>query len=113
MQRGIGMTTKNEDEWLRKFYNGTFLVKGWRHHMEEMLKSVPSDKKEQIGCLLDDLGRKIGTEWAKDNNIRKIDTSMLKQWGDDLRAHADKGPDSLVAKIRLINDDVDNILGVT
>ena len=35
------------------------------------------------------LGQKIGHEWARDNNVRVIDTADLEAWGDRLRSSSD------------------------
>ena len=104
------MGTKKEEEWFEKFYDGTVFVQGWKYHMNDMLKMVPADKKEMIRGLLDDFGKKIGYEWAKDNNVRKIDTAMLQKWGDDLRTAGDKGLEALIEKISLLDSEADSIL---
>ncbi len=104
------MVTENEQEWFQKFYNGSFLVKGWKARMEELLSNVPKDEKEQVRELLDALGKRIGSEWAKDNSIRRIDTNKLQQWGKDLELAGNEGPDALVKKIRELDNDADSIL---
>jgi hypothetical protein len=104
------MITASEQEWFRKFYEGTFLIKGWKDRMEELLEKVPPDDREHIRGLLDNLGKKIGSEWAKDNKIRKIDSAMLKHWGNDLNTAGNEGPDALIEKIRLLDSKADNIL---
>lgn len=103
------MDAKNKEEWFRKFYEGTFLVKGWKARMQEILHKIPADKQEHVRELLDNLGRQIGTEWAKDNNVRRIDSSMLKQWGKDLREAGDKGADDLIEKIHAISKEADDL----
>ena len=50
------MRTKEEQQWFRKFYEGTFLVKGWKSRMEEVLQAVPDSEKESVGDLLSNLG---------------------------------------------------------
>jgi hypothetical protein len=104
------MITKKEEEWFKKFYEGTVFVKGWKYHMNDMLQKVPADEKEKIRGLLDDFGKKIGYEWAKDNNVRKIDTATLQKWGNDLRTAGEKGPEALIEKISLLDSAADSIL---
>ncbi len=53
---------------------------------------------------------KIGREWARDNSVRRIDTSMLQQWGEELRAAKKKGPSDLDDAILDIGARVDRIL---
>ena len=78
--------------------------------MSEMLQQMPPEKKEQIRELLESLGKKIGYEWAKDNEIRKINNSMLQQWGHDLRIAAKNGSDTLIARIRFLDSEVNGLL---
>ncbi len=104
------MAIDKEEEWFRKFYKGTLFVKGWKHHMKEILQKTPPDDKEQIRKLLENLGKKIGSEWAKDNKIRKVNSAMLQRWGNDLDRATKKGSDTLIAKISQVDNEVDNIL---
>ena len=104
------MTTKKEREWFRKFYDGTLLVKGWHARMNELLDAVPDHEKESMGVLLAELGEKIGREWARDNRIRRVDTPMLQQWGENLRAAKRRGWDVLAEEIRKIDAELDKIL---
>jgi hypothetical protein len=104
------MRTKEEQQWFRKFYEGTFLVKGWKSRMEEVLHAVPDSAKDSVGDLLSNLGEKIGREWARDNRVRRIDTAMIQQWGEDLRRSKEKGTDILTAEIRRLDAEVDKIL---
>lgn len=104
------MITKHEKEWYRKFQKGTFLIRGWQSRKKEILSSVPTTKKENLGALLDNLGEKIGKEWAKDRSERRIDTPMLQRWGEKLRKSQKKGSDQLVAEIRKLDTEVDDML---
>jgi len=104
------MGTKDEEEWFRKFYEGTFLIKGWRSRMKELLQPFSPDKKEEMRGLLDNLGEKIGREWAKDNRVRRVDTPLLQKWGQDLVSAKRKGPDLLTEAIRNLDIEVDDLL---
>lgn len=104
------MNTKEEQEWLRKFYEGSFLIKGWNDRMKEILQAVPQEYKETIHKDLSRLGDKIGQEWSRDNAVRRIDTDRLKYWGDTLRAAKNKGYTVLEENIRTIEGEVDKIL---
>ena len=104
------MATKKEKEWFRKFNNGTLLVKGWKAQMKELLDDIPDQDKESMGVLLAELGEKIGWEWAKDNNVRRVDTAMLQQWGENLKAAKRRGGDVLAQEIRKIDSELDEIL---
>lgn len=104
------METKREREWYRKFQEGTFLIKGWQSRKKEILDALPASGKKTTDVLLDNLGEKIGKEWARDRHVRRIDTTMLQQWGEQLRKCRNKGSDVLVAEIRKMDTEVDSIL---
>ncbi len=103
------MSAKDEREWFKKFYEGTFLVKGWKIRMKEILQSVRPDGKGEIRSSLEILGEKIGREWAKENDVRRIGTPMLQKWGEQLNT-AKRDPAGLEKKIREIDAEVDKIL---
>ena len=104
------MSVKNEQEWFNKFYEGTFLVKGWKDRMKEILRAAHPENKEEMRKSLDSLGEKIGREWARDNSVRRIDTAMMKQWGEELLAAKKKGADALNENIGKIDAQVNKIL---
>ena len=104
------MSSKQEQEWLKKFYEGSFLIKGWKNQMKELLKEFQGDERDVLNDSLSRLGEKIGREWAKDNAIRRIDTTNLKQWGSNLTSARKKGPEALTAEIRIIAETVDEML---
>jgi len=104
------MTTKEEEQWFRKFYEGTFLVKGWKSRMDEVLQAVPDSDKDTVGELLSNLGEKIGREWSRDNRVRRINTAMIQKWGEDLRRSKKKGTDVLTEDLRRLDAEVDEIL---
>ncbi len=105
------MAVKDEQEWFNTFYEGTFLVKGWKQRMRELLHAMPDTEKENVRNLLEGLGRKIGREWARDNRLRKIDTAALQKWGDELRSAKKNGASALVEKIKTLDGEVDRIIG--
>jgi hypothetical protein len=49
------MATEKEQEWFRKFNDGTFLIKGWKSRMNELLDNIPHQDKELVGVLLAEL----------------------------------------------------------
>lgn len=104
------MASKQEQEWFKKFHEGTFLVKGWKTQTRELLKDVQGNERDAISHRLNDLGEKIGREWAKDNAVRRIDTAKLQQWGASLTKARKKGSDVLTAEIRSIAASVDEML---
>ena len=104
------MVNRDTQKWLRSFYEGSFLIKGWNARTQEILKNVPPDNTGEVQTLLDSLGEKIGHEWAKDNNIRKIDNTLLKQWGDELLTAKKSKTANLIQTIKKIDKAVDQVL---
>ncbi len=104
------MVNRDTQKWLRSFYEGSFLIKGWNARTQEILKNVPPENTGEVQTLLDGLGEKIGHEWAKDNNIRKIDNTLLRQWGDELLAAKKSQPADLIQTIKKIENTVNQIL---
>jgi len=104
------MSSKREREWYRKFQEGTFLIRGWQSRKKEILEAIPATEIETVDELLDNLGEKIGKEWARARHIRRIDTGTLQQWGERLRKSRKKGSDVLVAEIRELDTKVDEII---
>lgn len=104
------MYSKEEEEWFKKFQEGTFLVKGWKSRIKETLKPFSSPEKEKLQQQLEKLGERIGREWSKNNAIRRIDTTMLQKWGDTLLAAKDRGSNVLVSEIERLNSEVDKLL---
>ena len=101
------MVEKDQQEWYKKFYEGTFLVQGWKSRIKEILKGLSTEDKKEMGELLENLGKKIGMEWARDNDVRKINTSQLQQWGKDLQKAGKTGPAALAKQIRQLDEEVD------
>ncbi len=104
------MANKDQQEWYKKFYEGTFLVKGWKARMNEILAGLPPEDKGEMGEQLENFGKKIGMEWSKPNDVRKINTSQLQQWGKDLQNAKQKGPKALADRIEQLDQEVDHKL---
>jgi len=72
-----------------------------------VLASANSDV-EVLDGQLGDLGALIGAEWAKHNDVRRIDTRMLALWGSTLQQV--QSYDLQIKSIELISDDVSELL---
>jgi len=104
-------TLKAEEKtWYIKFHNGGFLFDGWKKLTQKILSNVPHDQKNETKNILNQLGEKIGSEWCRDNSIRKIDTEMLLKWGENLKETLNSTPDRITEVIRTIESDVNRIL---
>ncbi len=104
------MANKNQQGWYKKFYEGTFPVKGWKSRMNGVLKGLSPEDRGEMGELLETLGEKIGMEWAKPNNVRKIDTAQLQRWGKELQNAGQKGAEALSDQVQQLNGEVNKKL---
>ena len=84
--------------WLKVFYDGSFLVPGWKSRKREVLSYVTENKAE-TEKLLDELGNIIGREWAKDNRVRKISTDDIVRWGEAMKRSNGSGDENVTAAI--------------
>jgi len=99
-----------EKEWFAKFQEGTLFVQGWKGITADILAKTPEDLQEEQRLALETLGTKIGCEWSKDNDTRKIDTDMLKQWGKQLKQTVTDNPHQVSQVIAEINQRVAMLL---
>lgn len=99
--------SEEEKEWFTTFQEGTFYTQGWQEITTEILEKIPQEsEKETLRESLDRLGIRIGCEWSKDNEVRKINTDMLETWGSLLQEVAEKDPKELPVVIADIQQKV-------
>lgn len=104
-----GLDTE-EQEWFLTFLEGTFFADGWDQISIDILGHVPPEDREHHSLMLTQLGNKIGREWCKDNDVRKIDNSKLKKWGRWLKTTASEKPEELPVVIQNIDGEVESLL---
>lgn len=99
-----------EQKWYKTFQEGNMLADGWVEITKDILAKLPAEEQSEHQQSLLQLGDKIGREWAKKNDSRKIDTDMLKKWGKQLKDASKKNPEALTLAITHIDRQVDGIL---
>ena len=99
-----------EKTWFKVFQEGNFLSIGWQEISAEIMAKTPPEQQQAQRAALENLGNKIGMEWCRPNGIRKVDSSMLVEWGDILRTTARKNPQQLAKAIASIDQKVDAVL---
>lgn len=99
-----------EQEWFVTFIEGTFYAEGWQDIANDILQKLSEDERHLKEQQLNELGYKIGREWCKDNELRKIDTAMLKKWGELLKSTAQDDPQLLTSVIDHIDGEVTSIV---
>lgn len=99
-----------EREWFKTFQEGNFLSEGWQDISAEIMAKTPVEQRPTQKIALDNLGRKIGMEWSRPNAVRKVNSTMLQEWGDILRKTARTNPQKLAWAITYIDQEVDAVL---
>lgn len=102
--------SENEREWYKKFQNGHLFFTGWKEICADILESLPNHEELKTRKLLQSMGQRIGTEWAKNNAVRKIDTADLRTWGERLRQAKDTGSSQLYEAVEAISVEVERKL---
>lgn len=102
--------TPEEKSWFKVFQEGNFLSDGWQEISAEILAKTPPDQRQTQRIALENLGRKIGMEWSRPNDVRKVDSAMLQEWGGILKKTARKNPKQLTQAIVSIDQKLDAVL---
>lgn len=71
--------------WVTRFYRGYNVAPGWLDMMAIVEERLPQEHWQQVEPRLHRLGQSIGSEWAKDNAVRKLNTRVAAVWRDALR----------------------------
>ncbi|MBU0944425.1 MAG: hypothetical protein KJ804_14430 [Proteobacteria bacterium] len=105
-----GKLNGEEKKWYNKFQKGGLFFDGWQEISKDVVAKVPEEEKIKTKVTLQVLGDKIGSEWCKNNEIRKISTEMLKEWGDQLRRAVASSSTQIASVIHSIEYEVDTLL---
>jgi len=74
-----------EKKWFQRFQDGAPFLDGWKKITQTVVAKFPEHERGQRLAVMRELGLKIGSEWSRDDRIRKVDTDMLRAWGKELR----------------------------
>lgn len=99
-----------ERAWFETFQKGTLYARGWRDITTEVLAKAPAEIKSDLERRMEALGTKIGREWSKNNDIRKINSEMLRQWGCLLEQTAEREPEKIPQVVENLNRKVVSLL---
>jgi hypothetical protein len=95
--------------WVKSFYQGSFLAKGWSDRAAWLVEGVRSEReRKRLQTKINSLGRDICAEWAKDYDLRKLGSADLLTWGKMLekaRARDDGNGAELHRTIETIRSD--------
>jgi hypothetical protein len=97
---GLVFADDKHRKWYARFWTGRcddlgFLVcfpgsPNWNETTRRLVAAAASDRRADLRQRLLALGRLIGHEWAKENDVRRISTADLRAWNAEL----DKGGDA-------------------
>jgi hypothetical protein len=69
--------------WVQTFYDGNLMSEGWTKFGRVTVSALKSAAARQaVITQVNELGRIISREWAKDSSVRKITTGDLRRWND-------------------------------
>jgi hypothetical protein len=98
---GVAFDNSEHRLWYLRFWTGecdgslTFCSDGaagatsmsnvyWTDLVERMTARMPGCRNGELRVKLWRLGRDLGSEWARDNSTRRVDTDDLMRWGKRL-----------------------------
>jgi hypothetical protein len=109
-------TWKEYWHYVRQFYRGRLLTRGWHKLSEDVLATIDDTAQEQrLRIKLDVLGRRIAREWAKHSDAGKINTNDLIRWSRRLGTTDAPGGTGAVGVEAIVDDirqEVDRRLGI-
>jgi hypothetical protein len=96
-------------QWVVSFYQGNLIHQSGWHDIQTYMITAPSlELNEELHDQMGRLGVVIGSEWAKHNDIRLIDTRMLSLWGSTIQLASNF--DTQQQSIEVISEDVSQLL---
>lgn len=76
-------------EWTLSFYQGNLAYQtGWQDLRGSVFEAPTAEQRAALLAQLRRLGIVIGSEWAKHNDVRLIDSRMLSLWGSTIQLAA-------------------------
>lgn len=108
-QDGIAFDDAKHRGWYVRFWTGSckelrvICLSGapyWSEIMQRLLVNVPGGQRDILRTRLILLGQRIGYEWAKENDVRRINNDHIKTWSSDLEANV-ANPEQAVTRIEL------------
>lgn len=94
--------------WVSRFYEGVSPVPGWLEMSRQVLADMEEPARSEVERRLFALGGVIGAEWAKDNNVRRLDSRMANVWRDALIEA--RAQDDIPGFLTRLESDIDALL---
>ena len=68
--------------WVKSFHEGSFFVSGWTDRAKELVDGVKAGpERKKLVKEVNEFGKDVCKEWAKDSSVCKVGTSNLTRWG--------------------------------
>jgi len=107
----LGNLNDEQWAWYEKFNKGILFFDGWQSISLVILEHCPLEKRYEIRRFVQRLGVLIGTEWSRQNDIRRINNGMLSEWGDRIKVAIKMEDKEMVLKVlHEINSEVEGVL---
>ena len=87
--------------WVKSFHEGTFFVSGWTDRAKDLVVGVKAGPdRKKLAKELNEFGKDLCKEWAKDSSVCKVGTAELTRWGKmvETAKKADAGDGEELAK---------------
>jgi hypothetical protein len=105
---GIAFDDAKHRGWYVRFWTGScaelrqvMCMSGsphWSGIMQQLLALAPAERRHQLHARLFRLGRSVGYEWARENNVRRINNGHIQSWSADLK-QSTHDPEAAVGRI--------------
>jgi hypothetical protein len=109
-----GQTWEQYWGWVQVFYKGNLLSEGWTKISDATLAVVKSDEqRRKVVKRINELGKIISREWAKDDTVRKIKTIDFIRWNDAMlraRRTDDGGGRDIMKALDTVRHDAEKLL---
>lgn len=102
--------TPCEKKWFQRFQDGAPFLDGWEKITQAVVAKFPEQERGQRLAVMRELGLKIGSEWSRDDRIRKVDTDMLRAWGRELRQAGAESHVQLARALIKIEKEINRLL---
>lgn len=106
----LASLSPGERKWFHRFQEGVPFFDGWKKITQAVVAKFPEHEREKRMAAMQALGIKIGYEWSRDNQVRKVNTDMLRAWGKDLRKAGAESHVQLAQVLYKIDNEMNELL---
>ena len=106
----LSRLSPGERKWYHRFQEGIACFDGWKKITQAVVEKFPEHEREMRLAAMQTLGFKIGYEWSRDNQVRRVNTDMLRAWGRELRKAGAENHVQLAQVLYKIDSEVDTLL---